>query len=305
MPRLNRPLGMLTGELALVALLSLGCASGERNETFGPSQLDISEDIAIIDADMGVDDTVDLMIELDDGGEAEQEPLLDTREADDQADHDAADCSVDNGGCDPNATCVPEPGGRSCVCHPGWMGDGEVCEDIATGLVGLRVELPCETDPIVDSCATIEESEAEATLSDSAEGSYDITLRFRGVVEQKTYFDEESADGYWREGGTPEIDTFNIYSLAISSPAQTYYLNGGTSETRNCWGIDYTQTVTVDSEATVVLQASDGGDEMQIINLDEEGQPIVVPDIEPAPDAFNGQFVQVDVVSIVPHSDDE
>ena len=306
MPKLDRPFGgFLTVSLALAAQLSLGCAGGDHIDDFGPHSVDTSEDAAFDDGDVGVDPIVDVgEIAEEPTEEPAEEPAVDAFEAGDTDDNDAADCLVDNGGCDPNATCTPEPGGRLCVCNPGWMGDGESCEDIATDLVGLRVELPCNSDPVVYSCTTVAESEAEGTLTGSADSSYDITLRFRGVVEQKSYFDEEAADGYWREGGTPEIDTFNLYSLEVSSPTQTYYINGGTSEIRNCWGIDYTQTVAINAEATVTLRATDGGDEMQILNIDDEGEPIVVPDIPPAPDAFDGQFVQTDVVSVSPSADE-
>ena len=36
----------------------------------------------------------------------------------------------------------------------------------------------------------------------------------------------------------------------------------------------------------------------EIENLDPAGMPIVIPDIAPAPAAYAGQFVQMDVVSV-------
>jgi hypothetical protein len=37
---------------------------------------------------------------------------------------------------------------------------------------------------------------------------------------------------------------------------------------------------------------------MEIKNLDAQGTPAVVPGVPPAPAAFDGQFIQMDVVSV-------
>jgi hypothetical protein len=58
------------------------------------------------------------------------------------------------------------------------------------------------------------------------------------------------------------------------------------------------ETVPLDAGATVTLTAMpiDGH---EIENVDPSGTPIVIPDIAPAPAAYAGQFVQVDVVDVV------
>lgn len=45
-------------------------------------------------------------------------------------------CSVNNGGCDPNATCASASGSVTCTCKPGFDGDGGTCADVDE----------CETD---------------------------------------------------------------------------------------------------------------------------------------------------------------
>ena len=131
--------------------------------------------------------------------------------------------------------------------------------------------------------------------------TYDVVLRFRGVVEERTYTGGTQA-GHWYTGGdAPDrSDPFNIYPLQVSSPAQTYCLNAGTSGIHTCDGLDYTETIEVAAGATVTLTADsvDGG---QIIDIDASGNAIVVPGIAPAPNAYDGQFVQMDVVSVTPH----
>ena len=84
--------------------------------------------------------------------------------------------------------------------------------------------------------------------------------------------------------------------LDVSSPGQTYFVNQGISH-RVVVALDYTETVPIASGATVTLHA-DSRDSYELRNVDSSGQPIVVPGVAPAPGAFDGQFVQMDVVSV-------
>ncbi len=207
--------------------------------------------------------------------------------------------------CDPNAQMVTVNGTASCQCNPGYAGTGTVCVNVAVSLTGARWELPCLSDHSSLNCyvATAPFSLTE-TLGGTTGQSYLATLRFRGVIEQKGYSGgTASSSSPWYTGGTPSSSTWNIYSLQISSPAQTYYLNNGPDSSYYCIAIDYTETVQMDAHATVTLYA-DSVDGLEIKNLDDATPqvPIVVPGIAPAPDAYNGQFIQVDVVSVVPAS---
>jgi hypothetical protein len=92
---------------------------------------------------------------------------------------------------------------------------------------------------------------------------------------------------------------YNIYSLEVGAPAATYYLNAGQSGPRRCFPIDYTETIPMQGATTLTL-IGDPVDGVQIINVDDAGKPNVVPDVPPAPAAFDGQFIQMDVVSVVP-----
>ena len=66
------------------------------------------------------------------------------------------------------------------------------------------------------------------------------------------------------------------------------------SKIRHCWAIDYTQSVVVHAGDDVLFEVT-STDGAIIKNRDAQGQPIVVPAVPPAPDSFNGQFVQIDV----------
>lgn len=126
---------------------------------------------------------------------------------------------------------------------------------------------------------------------------YVVTLRIRGVVELKSY-DGGEPDGLWHPNGEPgDVDLWNEVTLSISEtagvPAQTIRLNSGASGSSTLVAVDMTHDVLIETGATVGLrlEAVDG---LQIRNHDN----LVIDDIPPAPDAFDGQFVQIDVLAI-------
>jgi len=168
---------------------------------------------------------------------------------------------------------------------------------VAATLDGLRWELPCTksvADPTV--CETLPSVSTSATMGGVPGTTYQVTLRFRGVVEISRY-DGGAADGYWQVGGAPPAgSTINVYGLVVSSPPQTYYVNQGISN-RVAVPLDYTETIPIDAGATVTLLA-ESIDSFELRNLDASGQPIVIPGVAPAPLPFDGQFVQMDVVSV-------
>jgi hypothetical protein len=166
----------------------------------------------------------------------------------------------------------------------------------AGSLIGLRWEIPA-ISPASDNVDNVVDPPVVTAIMGGTSGtSYQVTLRFRGVVEQKTYFGGTNT-GYWNVGGTPDGGAFNIYQLNTSDPMATYYLNSGTSGIYNCFALDYQETITIKGGATVSLiaQTVDGH---QIKNIDPSGTPIVIPGISPAPAAFNGQFIQMDVMAV-------
>lgn len=212
---------------------------------------------------------------------------------------DASACVI--AACDPNAACVENGGSASCVCKPGYEGDGKTCTAVAVALNGLRWEIPCGTDADAVTCNVTDPATQTATLTGAAGTTYTVSLRFRGVVEQKTYTGgtaDSAAGGYFYTGGAENGDGYNVYQLSISSPAQTFFLNAGASGITNCWPIDYTETMPIAAGATITLSAT-AKDGLEIKNRDAAtGAPIVVPDVPPAPNAYAGQFIQIDVLNV-------
>jgi len=190
-------------------------------------------------------------------------------------------------------------GGSDATCGPGELKSGSSCVNVAGTLDGLRWEMPCTGDAPGDPvhvCQTVKPADQTATLGGSPSVTYEVTLRFRGVVEEKGYFGGTKEE-HWQIGGAPGGDLFNVYELNVSQPAQSYYVNSGVSGVLHSYPLDYQKVIDVTGDATVTLSA-DPIDTAEIKNIDEAGAPIVVPHVSPAPKPFDGQFVQMDVISV-------
>jgi len=174
--------------------------------------------------------------------------------------------------------------------------------ELVADIDDLRVELAClGTGSSSVNCETADNDESRTIVSGKKGVTYDVTIRIRGLVEQKTYSGYSNEDGMWIEEGTPDGSTFNIFKLEISSPAQTYFLNSGSSYIDQCFLLDIQKTLVMDDRARVTLFADAGGDGLSTKNRDQNGNPIVVPNVPPAPNPFDGQFLQMDIISINVH----
>jgi hypothetical protein len=184
--------------------------------------------------------------------------------------------------------------GGSIVWDARTGGCQEAGRTVEASLSGLRWEIPCRSAGDRD-CSSPDPAPVTAEMGGEPGAVYDVTLRFRGVVEQKTYQGGSNDGAYWQVGGEPANDPYNIYKLEVSNPARVYYLNRGASGGDPTWLIDYAKTIRIATGARVVLSASviDGAERT---NHDLSGRPILVPGVAPYPAAFNGQFIQMDVI---------
>lgn len=209
----------------------------------------------------------------------------------DDADSSAPDATVDAGPC---------PGG----CHA-WEACEDACVDVASVLSGFRYEIPCTNDgrPTC-SIATGTLADKSVTMRGTVGKTYDIVVRFRGVVEQRAYAGDTpspTATGtnheFFAQGGseTPNGDDWNIYALRISAPAFSWHLNSGVSNDFFSDPIDYQATIRVAGGATLTVHA-DSFDPAMVNNQDSNNQPIVIASLENT--AFPGQFVQLDPISV-------
>ena len=97
--------------------------------------------------------------------------------------------------------------------------------------------------------------------------------------------------------GTPADDDWNIYSLTISNPRQTHFLNNGDSGLYGCFELNEEMTVRIAAGAQVTLLATPVDTRLSQIR-NNVMNPIVPAGVSPAPMSFNGQFIQMDVVKV-------
>jgi hypothetical protein len=170
-----------------------------------------------------------------------------------------------------------------------------LAQKVAGSLQGLSWEMPCNEVNRVCS-AKIPKPIKSTVLGGDSDIVYKVKLRFRGVVEQESYT-EGVQDGAWYAGGKPNGGSYNIYKLEISDPHQIYFLNAGKSGIQHCWHIDYTRTIMMRGGAEIILSA-DAQDGSLIGNIDKNNNPIIINGVYGINQPYNGQFIQMDVLSV-------
>jgi hypothetical protein len=204
--------------------------------------------------------------------------------------------------CGANATCTVVAGAAGCRCDEGYALEGDVCAPVAGQLEGLRWELPClgfSPDFPELICFTRPPFAVSARIRGAPQLRYAIVLRLRGVLETKAYLGGTRAAPTVVKGGAPAGDDWNVYRLEVEAPAAVWHVNAGTSGDYRCIAIDEELEVEARGGATVTLFASPVDDRRsQIRNRDGAGAPLIIDGVPPAPAAFDGQFLQMDVVSV-------
>jgi hypothetical protein len=208
---------------------------------------------------------------------------------------DAGPSSFDAG--DPDSGAF-DAGDAGLSPDTGFVDSGDVDGGPDAGPFQLRVELPCTVIIGEPFCTTVSGDVTDARhLPGSSDREYTYTVRVRGVTELKGYNIPDGPSGYCF-GTVNAGDAANLFQLQVGSRA-TYYLNCWLPNGyfRACYGWDYTITFQAMGNETVTLLAN-SVDPAEIKNKSVDGgAPIVVPEVAPAPAPFNGQFIQVDLVS--------
>lgn len=187
-------------------------------------------------------------------------------------------------------------------------GSAEDLKKVAASIHGYRFEFPCR-DPMpetpkpgADCFSGLVKGDPNKTDNFFAEKKfggevgkrYKVTLRIRGVVEPMMYKDGKMDGEYFYIGGEPNNATYNIYKITTSAPAAHYFLNRQDKVGHRIFTIDYTKTIEIEGGATVRFDGN-GQNGRLISNFSK----LVVADVPPAPQPYNGQFIQLDVVDVV------
>jgi len=210
---------------------------------------------------------------------------------------------VCNGKCVDTARSHENCGGCGSACAATAACEG-ACVEVAQALSAFRYEVLCKDGNSPYCGAGAPPPPKTVTLTGTQGKSYVLAIRVRGVVEQDSYSGETAggAQGtnasFFVFGGTPSNSQWNSYSLAVSSPAKTAYLNNGAANHDYVDGIDYKARLAANAGATITLDSA-SSDTSIVKNRDQaNGTPIVIASIPPAPAAYDGQFIQVDVESV-------
>lgn len=176
-----------------------------------------------------------------------------------------------------------------------------------TSIDGFRFEFPCR-DPMpenpkigADCFSGLVKGDPNKTDNFTVQKAfggepgkrYKVSLRFRGVVEPMMYKGGQQVGDYFYIGGEKNNATYNVYQISVSSPESHYFLNRQDKVGHQIFTIDYTQSIEIDGGATLTFHG-DGQNGRLISNF----KKLVVPDVAPAPEPYNGQFIQINVVDV-------
>jgi hypothetical protein len=178
--------------------------------------------------------------------------------------------------------------------------------DEAKAIDGFRWEFPgvqpmpdspkkganCRSAVVTGDPKTTDNFSKTITFGGDANKTYLVTLRFRGVVEPMMYKNGAKDGEYFYKGGVPNNKAYNVYQLDVSKPAGHFYLNRQDKVGHRIFTIDYTRTIEIAGGAILIL-SGDGQNGLMISNF----KKLQVEGIDKEK-AFNGQYVQMDVVSV-------
>jgi hypothetical protein len=144
----------------------------------------------------------------------------------------------------------------------------------------------------------------QKTMGGDAGTIYNVTLRVRGLSEPNMYMGGmlDSTNNRFYTGGTATTADgggYTSYMMTVADPAQHYFFNSNPSLGHLHFLLDYTVTVKIRGGTTVTFDVDGDGSHPDGVQVDNSDH-LVVPDLSPAPAWYDGQFVQLDVVSAVP-----
>lgn len=195
------------------------------------------------------------------------------------------------------------------------QGDSARCIAPAAALDGQRWELPCgeiygtkqwncRSWPAGSTTCPPQGHtpvDRRVTFGGQANVTYDVTFRFRGIVEPKLYAGGV-ADGSFYVGGGPAANSenYNSYGFTVSSdPPKNYYLNYSENKADYVFAFAYDRTLPIKGQTEVRLFATAPTCGLlrncQDLNAVPNCTPYAVPG---GPAAYNGHFIEMEVLSV-------
>jgi hypothetical protein len=180
----------------------------------------------------------------------------------------------------------------------------------AGDLDALFIDAPCDSatpspPPNMATCQhppQTQHIEKAVTFGGDASATYEVVLRVRGIWEPTsiTGGQRPDADLPLTLGGTVAVGTgdpinYQQYSIVVSKPAQTYWLNDYRYVAHDIHKEDYMASIEVAGGAEVKVIMNDGNDH-QIANWTEDYFQGLAPY---ATEPSTGQMLRLDVVSVI------
>ncbi len=169
---------------------------------------------------------------------------------------------------------------------------------------GFRFECPClagdENHSGDGNCNVAPEVDRQTIvrgMGGDPDTIYDVTLRVRGLTEPNTYTGGMLQGERFYTGGTTSTAGYTSYMMTITEPPQHHFFNYNPTTSHIHFLLDYEVTVQIRGGSQVTFDVDGDGsvpDGHQVANFDQ----LVVPEVAPAPDWYDGQFVQLDVLSV-------
>jgi hypothetical protein len=191
----------------------------------------------------------------------------------------------------------------------GGAAGGDASLSIAAELNQFRLECPC-SDPDhfgtdkqdnCDQIAAVDRQTHVKTLGGDPNVVYDVKLHVRGNTEPNTYTGGKLEQNRFYIGGQTSTPGYTAYMLSVGQPKQVYFFNYNPTTGHIHFLIDYEVVIPMQGGTTVTFEVN-GGKSVPDGHGVSNREQLVVPDIPPAPNPFNGQLVQFDVMSVQPRA---
>lgn len=190
----------------------------------------------------------------------------------------------------------------------GSAGSGSL-DALAMDFDGFRLECPC-VDPNhfgqdkqdnCDNAPAVDRQTHAKKLGGEPSTIYDVKLRVRGNTEPNTYTGGKLEQKYFYTGGQTSTPGYTAYMLSVEDPKQVYFFNYSATTGHFHFLIDYEVVIPMRGGTNVTFEVN-GGKSVPDGHGVSNRESTVVPDVPPAPEPFNGQLVQFDVVSVTPQA---
>lgn len=150
-----------------------------------------------------------------------------------------------------------------------------------------------------DTCVHDQRHEQSFKFGGKGGTFYEVTLRIRGIFEPTTITGGDTLDSehpYFKVGGTVGTPDWSQWSIEVSEPKQTYWLNHYPSVGHKIYKEDFEATLVVAAGSTVTIRVVDGNDR-QIDNAKSgPDRQQIISGVVDRP--LDGQMLRLDVVHV-------